>query len=522
MLFIKDYNKFNLDKSANSMIDYYTRLLADVNTDLSELKDYLLNMLDEINSLKTLIGQIKADIQKELNDAKYVYQQAGMRADKYFEQIQTLLDKAEEEIASVEISTQNIIEAMDCSQTSACSYSAIQDESDFTCTYNPNATPTNPSSDNTDCTHCNYSQTWLDGNGNEKSGGCNVCDVNGELIDLDCNNAPDKEVLDWGNPISKCDYNINTNGNSTIFYEDGNYTCIYNGQSPEEIPEGCPFSCTHSTLCAESSIPPKCDYTCTDGGYCNYTSGECNYKTNDTSCGQIIDQNDGTCDHSGCVFNSGDCSFGSDPSCQWDSAIGFDYGCSQFDCHDCSNTGGGDCGQSCGQQTCSGGDGGSDGPCYEACCDSFDSNCTQVGGGGSDSGGDDSGGGNVICTYLIKRLFNNDKKLLRESKRNVIIGLRNGLSKAAFKDYYEGLGPEIISHLEKEPDIVLMSYWINRVQLVWKLLRSNEPRAGYEAYVRLLDYFIKRYDIDLNKYPEAYKSISFITNNIEELSNRNK
>ena len=513
MLFIQDYNKFNLDKSANSMIDYYTRLLADVNTDLSELKDYLLNMLDEINSLKTLIGQIKADIQKEVNDAKYVYQQAGMRADNYFNQIQTLLDRTEEEIASVEISTQNIIESIDCSQTSTCSYSAIQDESDSTCTYSPNTTPTNPSSgsDNTDCTYCTYSQTWID-NGNEKSNSCNVCNVNGQFIDLDCNNA-----TDFGTYAGSCTYSIDTDENGTVFHnDDGTYECIYTGQSSDKIPENCAFSCSHNSACLESSIPPGCDYTCTDGGYCNYTSGECNYKTSDASCSQTIDQNDGTCEHTGCVFNSSDCSFGSDPSCQWDSSIGFDYGCSQFDCHDCSNTGGGDCGQSCSQQTCSGGDGGSDGPCYESCCDSFDSNCTQVGGGGSDSGGDDSGGSNVICTYLIKRLFNNDKKLLRESKRNVIIGLRNGLNKAAFKDYYEGLGPEIISYLEKEPDIVLMSYWINKVQPVWKLLRSNEPRAGYEAYVRLLDYFIKKYNIDLNKYPEAYKSISFITNRLED------
>lgn len=514
MLFIKDYNKFNLDKSANSMIDYYTRLLADVNTDLSDLRDYLLNMLDEINSLKTLIGQLKSDIQKELNDAKYVYQQAGMRADKYFEQIQTLLDKAEEEITSVEVGTQNIIESIDCNQTSACSYQAIQDESDSTCTFSPNTTPTCAldSGSDIECVHCSYSYSDTSGGVNI----CNVCTYNNLFIDLDCNEVnenPNYCVLNCTQTVAHydpCDEDL------YIDQDCRQFACRYTKGGGIHIPENCKFSCSHETPCSQDPIPAGCDYTCDDNGQCNYNGG-CNYYSADPSCTQFVNQNDGTCGHKGCVFNAGDCSYRNDGSgCQWDSAIGFDYGCSQFDCHDCSNTGGGDCGQSCNQQTCSGGDGGSDGPCYEACCDSFDSNCTQVGGGGSDSGGDDSGGSNVICTYLIKRLFNNDKKLLRESKRNVIIGLRNGLNKAAFKDYYEGLGPEIISYLEKEPDLILMSYWINKVQPVWKLLRSNEPRAGYEAYVRLLDYFIKHYGIDLNKYPEAYKSITSITNNIEE------
>ena len=503
MIYIKEYDKFNLDKSSKTALDYYNHLISEVNYDLNELKDYLLGLLDYVNSLKVELQELKDEIQGDKDQTVTVFSNLGYNANATFAQIQGLLDKAEESLNEVSQNIEVTISEIDCGQvtcdyTAGCSESSTVDCNEkIVCTYSE------PCSQNPydNCTFCSYTVTDSEGFGNKD---CTVCNYSDCAVDLTCNEATG---INPGN-IDNCGFEEYTDLDCGETYSHkgdcAEYICSYHGSPGEnsDYNDNCKFTCDHHSPCKEASMPEGCTYKCDDYG-CNYTGGDagCDYKS--PYCAECYGTN--TPD---CAWQQDSCTYDTSDTCHYDSSTGFDYDCFEWDCRQCSQGGcnqsscsegcsQGDCGQSCSQQVCSGGDGGgSGGPCYEACCDSFDSSCYQ-----SSDSGDSGGGGNVICTYIIKRIFHSDPILLQMSRENVKIAFLNGFSKDVFKEYYYGLGQEIIDkYLTKETDQYLSLLWRDYITPVWSSLREDGKRGTIE-YADFIMRLIKKYNISLDKYP---------------------
>ena len=463
MLYISKYDKYNLDKSSQSMYAYYTRLINDINTDVIEIRDYLVNMLDVVANLRTRLYDIKDSIQEDLDTTKEAYEEAGY-TNGALDQVQEILDGAEEDLGNLEDKVTNTIEAIDCNEVpEGCNYvedcSEGCDEAEEpkgpVCTYDTSI----PDPDG--CAYCQYSSTTSTGVGNED---CSVCNHDGCQVNYDCDEH--KPASDCIFDIPQCYYEITYDPECGQQVETNKEceerTCTYGGNEPGT--GTCNFTCTWGgSACGETSVS-GCTFSCTDGSLCNYDASceQCSFTSTyvDPYCGESSDCTEGCVfDTPGCEFS---CSHDSNGSCSYDSEIGFDYGCNEW-ADDCREP----------------------------------TDCSQ---GSSD---DDS---NVVCTYIIKRLFNCDITFLEMSRENVKIGLRNGLNKKAFREYYNGLGLEIIEHLKQETDGYLQTLWLNNIQPVWDLLRAK-PKEGVIRYAKFIIDQAEHYNIDWHKYKniEAFR-----------------
>lgn len=426
------------------MYAYYTRLINDINIDILEIRDYLVSMLDVVANLRTRLYDIKDNIQEDLDKTKDAYEEAGY-TNSALDKVQEILDGAEEDLGGLEQGVQSTINAIDCNEVpEGCNY--VED-----CTEGCNEaeTPVQPAQPDgefnpDDCTYCDYS--W--GEEGSTPHTCHQCDHNDCNVNIDCNQpghplSPPPKTCTWSSTSSpnscKEVISINVDCNEAICFHHGSYE------------SDCTYTCTWGgSDCNEQSLPENCTFSCNDGTVCNYDGScqECTYSS--TYCGEEYGCNET------CVFDDSSCSYNSSGSCSYDSDVGFDYGCNEW-ADDCRET----------------------------------TDCSE---GSSD---DDS---NVVCTYIIKRIFNNNSKLLNMSKENVKIGLKNGLNKKAFKEYYDGLGLEIIEHLKHETDDYLKSLWLNDIQPVWALLRGTNPKAGVKAYTDFIISSAEQYHIDWHKY----------------------
>jgi len=471
MLYISNYDKYNLDKSSQSMYAYYTRLINDINVNIIEIRDYLVNMLDVVSNLRSRLYDIKASIQEDLDKTKDAYEDAGY-TNGALDKVQEILDGAEEDLGGLEQGVQSTIDAIDCNEVpEECNYvedcmEGGDEEEEPVCSYDPNT----PESD--ECAYCSYSYHSAGGEGwGEMTTDCSVCSHEGCSVDVHCS-----EDGQNAGPVSGCshscnystDYDINCNESVSHDQKCDETTCYHSG-SEAPIPEDCNYNCAWSgTECSEAPIPEGCTFQCNDGTVCNYDGScqECTYSSD--YCGEEYGCNET------CVFDDSSCTYDSSGSCSYDSENGFDYGCNEW-ADDCRE------------------------PTTPADCSE----------GSSD---DDS---NVVCTYLIKRLFNYDTTLLEMSRENVKIGLKNGLNKKAFKEYYNGLGQEIIDHLKQETDDYLQSLWLNNIQPVWDLLRTD-PKSGVKAYTDFIINQADYYGIDWHKYENINRvvySYLYNTNN---------
>lgn len=453
MLYISKYDKYNLDKSSQSMYAYYTRLINDINTDVLEIRDYLVNMLDVVADLRTRLYDIKDSIQEDLDTTKDAYKEAGY-TNGVLDQVQGILDGAEEDLGNLEDKVTSTIEAIDCNEVpEGCNY--VEDCSDGSdereepvCSYDPDIPGPG------ECGYCQYSSTTSTGVGNED---CSVCNHDGCQVNYDCDEH--KPASDCIFDMPQCYYAVTYDPECgqqvEINKECEERTCTYGGNDPGT--GTCNFTCTWGgSGCSETTVS-GCTFSCNDGSLCNYdvSCEQCSFTSTyvDPDCGETIDCGEGCIfDTPGCEFS---CSHDPNGSCSYDSDIGFDYGCYEW---------------------------------TEDCREPTD--CTE---GSSD---DDS---NVVCTYIIKRMFNNDFKLRDMSRENVKIGLRNGLNKKAFREYYNGLGLEIIEYLEKESDNYLIQLWNNDIQEVWALLRKK-PKEGVIKYTEFIIGQAEHYNIDWHKY----------------------
>lgn len=460
MLYISNYDKYNLDKSSQSMYAYYTRLINDINTDILEIRDYLVNMLDVVAKLRTRLYDIKDSIQKDLDKTKDAYENAGYTNDA-LDKVQEILDGAEEDLNGLEQGVQSTINAIDCNEVpEGCNY--VEDCAEG-CNEEAPVQPAQPEQPGDcgfnvdDCDYCAFRAS-----GTEGTYTCFHCDHNDCSVNTQCGQPVDDKPWTYpGCNDPTCTYVINLEpGCGELIHVDGDcneVTCQYKG-SGCDFANDCTYTCQWSgTECGEASLPEDCTFSCQDQTVCNYDGScqECTYSSD--YCGEEYGCNET------CIFDDDSCTYDTDSDCSYDSDIGFDYDCSEWV-------------EDCGEQT----------DCSESSSD------------------DDS---NVVCTYLIKRLFNSDSKLLDMSKENVKIGLRNGLSKKAFKEYYNGLGLEIIEHLKHETDDYLKSLWLNSIQPVWTLLRGANPKSGVKAYADFIINLAVQYNINWCKYKNILRQI---------------
>ena len=119
---------------------------------------------------------------------------------------------------------------------------------------------------------------------------------------------------------------------------------------------------------------------------------------------------------------------------------------------------------------------------------------------------DDCDCSNVICTYITGELFDGEalKKMKEASKENVHLAMKNGMSLKAFREYYSGVGLEIVEKLKKEKKEYYQQLWDNRISIIWDYLR-NDTKKGLEMYINFTFDLVDKYNISLEKYPELKK-----------------
>lgn len=461
MLYISNYDKYNLDKSSQSMYAYYTRLINDINTDILEIRDYLVNMLDVVAKLRTRLYDIKDSIQEDLDKTKDAYEDAGY-TNSALDKVQEILDSAEEDLNGLEQGVQSTINAIDCNEVpEGCNY--VEDCAEG-CNEEAPVQPAQPDDNDfnpDDCSYCAFSAT-----GTEGTYVCSHCDHGECNVNTQCNEPVDDKPWSYPGGDPSCTYVVTLEpGCSELIHADGEcneVTCQYKGEEECTFAADCTYTCSYQgSSCEEQNLPENCSFHCDDGAVCNYDGScqECTYSSD--YCGEEYGCNET------CVFDDSSCTYDSSGSCSYDSENGFDYGCNEW-ADDCREP----------------------------------ADCSQ---GSSD---DDS---NVVCTYIIKRIFNNNSKLLNMSKENVKIGLKNGLNKKAFKEYYNGLGLEIIEHLKHETDDYLKSLWLNNIQPIWTLLRGANPKSGVKAYTDFIINLAVQYNINWCKYKNILRQIYDVT-----------
>lgn len=357
MLYIRQYDKFNLDKSSINQYNYYRTKFNDLSIDIDALLSELQSLLDTIQVLRQQLNDNKDMLYSILNDTKSVFAQAKVSADSTFDYIENLLDNAEQALDNLEESINNTIQEIldDCSQVVDCS--------DVDCTEGVNSSEEediiiNDEGGDTQG-HCSYSYT------DTTCGETNTCNVQTdsscrEGIDLDCG-----EPTGWAPDCTYSQY-VDAMCGETITVDEScsQMNCTYGQGDPDTAPnvDNCSFNCAHSSGCSEDTMPSDCTYTCTDGG-CVYDGGaDCTYSSNgndvDDECGEEIIEctlYGDECFETECGEACGNCGQDCSEDCGdcGDSWCGEDdTGCSEDDC--CVYSGGSqsegddDCGEDCG------------------------------------------------------------------------------------------------------------------------------------------------------------------------------
>lgn len=371
MLYIKNYDKFNLDKSSRSQYVYYRRKFNALKVDFDYLLSELYDLLSTLQSLRESLLNNKELLQAILHDTKAEFAMANVNADGAFDYIETLLENAETALDSLEEDINNSISEIEnnCSQTCSDEIEDINNEGG-SCEEVVNCEVV------VNCDECVYYS-------------CYVCsfsytdpacenDMTNGTYDPDCNVWVDE----WGNTVGGgvdapdgCVYTVSVTDSGEVWWTSNEncneVSCIYSVETCEEafpcsLWSGCTFECEYSTECTEEIMPEDCSYNCDDGG-CVYEGGAgCDYSSN----GNEVDDE--------CGEEKIECTL---------------YG------NECFET---ECGEACGNcgQDCSEGD-----DCGDSWCGEDDTGCSEddccVYGGGSQSEGDDECGEDCgdCCVY---------------------------------------------------------------------------------------------------------------------------
>lgn len=352
------------------MVEYYTRMIEDINVGIEEIRQYLVDMLDLVESLRKELYAIKDQVQEDLDKTEDAYEEAGY-TNAGLERVQEILDGVEEEIEEVEEGIKNEIEKIDCSQPEpGCDYSTECDYhtcDDGSCDDAPVCQHNEEPFSEEDCVYCTYTGGSDPEYGCGETESCNVC-VHG---DCEVNIDTGEEGNNPGSgckhscEYSYCNHKSDTGETCAVSTENGTTQCVYEGS----IPENCTFSCTHSSSCGNQSIT-DCSYTCDDdvcAQGCNHEMcSQCDYSS--SYCGE----EESTCDEYPCTLPS-DCDYDPNGDCNYDENTGIDYDCFQTEeekCGNCSE----DCGE-CGE--CSHYDCGESDTCfYSEECDETWGGCT--------------------------------------------------------------------------------------------------------------------------------------------------
>lgn len=343
MLFIRNYNAKSLDRSSVSMIDKYNAKLDKVGELLNKLSSLINNLLSLIKDIRNTLGQSKQRIYNNLDQVKEVISGNGITGtESTIKAIEDALEAGDKAIDEAEAKLEGIEAAVECNEA-YCNDANI----DEACGETIETCNENPTTDEGGCSYCLVSTSLQCEDGDFISSSiCSVCSHEGCNVNQACNEETNTQVL-----IEGCSYSNITDlscGQTTnINLDCDEYACT---QTCTQVPDGCSFTCGHSSDCQELPMPEDCTYTCIDGGGgCSYEGDDCSYSS---SCGQPELCNETECDQYDCgepcgetchmTNDEGDCSEG---SCGEDD--GNDDGpCNQYDCseYDCGEP----CGESCG------------------------------------------------------------------------------------------------------------------------------------------------------------------------------
>lgn len=374
MLYIRQYDKFNLDKSSINQYNYYRTKFNDLSIDIDALLAELQSLLDTIQVLRQQLNDNKDMLYDILNDTKSVFAQAKVSADSAFDYIENLLDNAEQALDSLEENINNTIQEIldDCSQVVDCSEvdcaEGVNSDEGVVTPTTPTVEPSSCGEPGTpDCTFCSYDERDASGYLNDE---CTVCAFGECTVDVSTGEECGLHIGEFDN----CAYSSYTDlacGETQTHNADcSEDTCTYHGTVDSSCSNNygsdCTFNCTHATDCNESEMPADCTYGCDDGG-CVYSGGaDCTYTSNgnevDDDCGEEIIE---------CVLYGSEC---------------FETECGEA----CGN-----CGQDCSEDCGDSGD----------WCGEDDTGCSEddccVYGGGSQSEGDDECGEDCgdCCVY---------------------------------------------------------------------------------------------------------------------------
>ena len=365
MLYIRQYDKFNLDKSSINQYNYYRTKFNDLSIDIDTLLSELQSLLDTIQGLRQQLNDNKDMLYDILNDTKSVFTQAKVSADSTFNYIENLLDNAEQALDSLEENINNTIQEIldDCSQVIDCSEVDCTEgvnSDEETVTPTPNTEPSSCGEPGTDdCSYCLYTSS-LEDDGTKvlDDSECAVCNYDECTVNMICDEAHNS-----GMPEGNCAYSTTTdmscNEQFNVNADCAEITCTFGGNITDS---GCTFECSHSSDCSELSVPDNCAYSCADGG-CVYDGGsDCTYTSNgndvDDECGEEIIEctlYGDECFETECGEACGNCGEDCSEDCgdSGDSWCGEDdTGCSEDDC--CVYSGGSqsegddECGEDCG------------------------------------------------------------------------------------------------------------------------------------------------------------------------------
>ena len=327
MLFIESYDAKSLDRSSVSMIDKYNGRLNIVGLLLTKLSSLIDNLLSLIRDVRNTLGQCKQRVYDNLNQAKEVISGNDITGtDSTVQAIEDALKAGDVAIAQAEATLQDV------QQDIGCDEGALVPQTND-CGEICNEIPT----EDTGCSYCMVSTSLTDEDGNViNSGLCSVCAHEGCNVNQTCNEETNTQV-----PIEGCSYtNITDLSCGQITNIDQSCDQITCTQTRTDAPEGCNFTCTHSSPCQELDLPNGCTHSCVDGG-CNYDSScaQCAYGT---ICNESCDQSEPeieACGNCGEGYGCGDWSEFCGEVSGGSTGEG-DEGCG--DCGDCGNCGEGE------------------------------------------------------------------------------------------------------------------------------------------------------------------------------------
>lgn len=362
MLFIKEYNAKSLDRSSVSMIDKYNTRLGKVNQLLVNLSSLIENLLSLIRSIRNTLGQSKQRIYNNLYQVEEVIKGNDITGtESTIKAIEDALEAGDKAIDEAKVTLEGVERALECNQEYCDDVIANVECGEIIET-------------GTDifesCEVCAYTEDLdvPEGHPCGLTSGVNVCSVcahEGCNVSIGCN----EECNMMGNG-GNCTYSYTqdpTCGQGTSTDASCNEIACTQSHTTD-APEGCNFTCSHSSPCQELSIPDDCTYTCKDGDSCNY-DGSCNECSYSSVCSlgaiDALDCTDACFEHLSecgepcgetCHMTTtpedrgdGDCSEGScgeDGDCGDCSDCG--NGACSHDCDDGTDTCGEDCGDSCG------------------------------------------------------------------------------------------------------------------------------------------------------------------------------